>query len=1162
MAQRAGYSVATLSRAAAGENLPSLEVTLGYARACGADEGEWEQRWRAAAQEVAATPEPDHYGQAPYRGLARFEPADAEMFFGRDELAAQLAERVHAHRFVAVVGASGSGKSSLLRAGLIPLLQSEEAATRRPAAIRILTPGARPMSALTTVMRAGEERGDTVVMVDQFEELFTLCADPAERKACLDLLLAATNPEKRVRVVIAVRADFFGRCADHHAWAAALRDATLLVGPMSPTELRQAIVRPAAAAGLIVERELTAQIIHDVTEKPGALPLMSHALLETWRRRKGRTLTLTAYAAAGGVGGALAQTAEQFYTRLSAHEARSARLILLRLINPGEGAQDTCRPAPAEELEADDADDSAAGEVLERLVNARLVTLDEQGVNLAHETIIAAWPRLRTWIDEARERLRVHRRLTEAARAWESLDRDPGALYRGARLTTAEEAFAARDARKDLNRSERDFLTSSLTARDQEWRAAARTTRRLRRLTASLSALLVLAVTASLTAWSQYRASEHRRQEAVAARQIALSRQLAAQSAALLGDNPDLASLLAVQAYQTHPTAEATSSLYAAAALPLRHQLTEGTHPVSAVAFSPDGRAVAAGSSDGRVRVWDAATGVLRTTFPASPGGAAGLAYSRDGHLLAPDDTGGRLRLRNVAEAGKAWTAPDRAKGRLGPVAFSSDDRAAAAGSSDDRVRVWDAATGAVRATFPVSAGAVPSVAVSPDGRLVAAGDSDGTIRVRDLVRNTGCVVRLAGLGPLTSMAFSPDSRSLAAGALGGSVQLVDTATGALRARFTAHTGPVRAVAFSPDGRVVATGSDDRTARLWDAATGAGRAVLTGHADSVSSMAFSPDGSTLATGSRDRTVRLWDLAPETPDDMRAGFTTVSSMAFAADGHVLATGDVGGTVRIWDAAGERPRNDRPVGAGSVTSVVLRPGGDALAALTSSDGLAVRLWNANDHTLRTVVRHRPRSDTMLAAVLSPDGRVLATGGTGATVRLWDLATGRSRAVLTGHTDVVVALAFSGDGHTLVSAGADGTLRLWDVATGANRAILNDTATSVALSPDGRTLASGHDNGTVRLWDLATSTVRATLSGRQQPVSALVFAPNQRTLAVSDVDGTIQLWKLSLPRPARAIDMICRAVHRISPITNAPDTDNGSIRSIKQSRICRHLPLRIGQ
>ncbi|MEU7058188.1 helix-turn-helix domain-containing protein [Streptomyces sp. NPDC046197] len=1129
MAQRAGYSVATLSRAAAGEHLPSLEVTLAYARACGADEAEWEQRWCAVAREVAAEPQYGSGAPSPYRGLARFELADAEMYFGRDELVAQLAERVHAHRLVAVVGASGSGKSSLLRAGLIPVLQSETASDLRMAAIRILTPGPRPMSAIAAVMRASDERGDTVVVVDQFEELFTLCADPAERQACLDLLLTATDPEKKVRVVIAVRADFFGHCADHRAWAAALRDATLLVGSMSPTELRQAIVRPAAAAGLIVERDLTARIIEDVGEKPGALPLMSHALLETWRRRKGRTLTLTAYEATGGVAGALAQTAEQLYTRLSPHEARSARHILLRLITPGEGAQDTCRPMPFEELDADGADDSAAtGEVLERLVKARLVTLDEQTVNLAHEALIAAWPRLRAWIDKARARLRVHRRLTEAARAWEALGRDPGSLYRGARLAAAEEAFAAPDADKYLNCLERDFLTSSTIARDREHRAAVRTTRRLRLLAATLSVLLVVAVTTSLIAWNQYRTSEHRGKEAVAAQQTALSRQLAAQSASLLGDDPDLAMLLAVQAYRIRPTAEATSSLYIAAALPLRHQLTGPTDPVGAVAFSPDGRTVAAGSSDGRVRLWDAATGAARTAFPASAGGVTGLAYGPDGRLLAVGDTDGTLRLKSVADSGKAWSAPDHAKGR-GPVAFGFGGRAVAAGSSDGRVWLWDTVTRAVRVVLPASTQGVTSVALSPDGRLVAAGDTDGTVRVHDAVRSSTRVVGPTGLGPLTSMAFSPDGRVLALGDLGGQVQSLNTATGALGARFTGHTGPVRAVAFSPDGRVVATGSDDSTARLWDAATGKSRAVLTGHADSVSSVAFSTDGGTLATGSRDRTVRLWNIAQDTPDDRRAASTTVSSMAFTADGRTLATGDVGGTLRVWDAVGERPRRALNVGAGTVASVVLRPGGHALAALISSDGRTVQQWDASDRTLRTVVHHRPRSDTLLAAALSPDGRLLATGGTGASVRLWDVATGRSRTVLTGHRDVVVSLAFSRNGHTLVSAGADGTLRLWDVATGASRAVLTDLASSVAFSPDGRTLAVGHADGTVRLWDLATRTVRAVLSGREQAVATLSISPNQRTLATSNVDGTIQLWKLSLPRPTQAIDMICRALHR---------------------------------
>ncbi|WP_343239907.1 helix-turn-helix domain-containing protein [Streptomyces sp. SID12488] len=1125
MAQRAGYSVATLSRAAAGEQLPSLDVALAYARACEADEVEWERSWRKAAEDAAAGRETGDDAQAPYRGLARFEAADTDVYFGRDELVTQLVERVHTRRLVAVVGASGSGKSSLLRAGLIPALQREGSIDRRPTGIRILTPGAQPMSTHAAAITPARGRGDTVVILDQFEELFTLCSDRAERSAFLDGLVKAMEPMSGLRMVIAVRADFFGRCAEHHHLAAALRDATLLVGPMGPAELRDAIVKPATAEGLIVERELTAKIIEDVDERPGGLPLMSHALLETWRRRKGRALTLAAYQAVGGVEGAIARTAEDLYTQLSAPEARYARRILLRLIAPGEGTQDTRRPADREELDADSS--PVAGVLLERLVKARLVTIDGSTVDLAHEALIAAWPRLREWVDEARERMHLQHQLGEAARTWSALGRDPGVLYRGTRLAAAQETFAAPARAEDLNGLERDFLSSSTTAHDRERLAAARTSRRLRQFTATLSVLLVVALTASLVAWKQYRASEHQRDRAVAAQQTAVSRQLAAQSTALLDDDPDLAMLLAAHAYQIRPTAEAVSSLYSAAALPLRHRLTGPTDLVSAVAFSSDGRSVAAGSSDGHVRLWNAATGRIRTTFPAFTGEVTGLAYRPDGRLLTVGDAHGILRLRTVAVGQKAWTVQGHAR-NLGPVAVSPDGRSVAAGSSDGHVRLWNAATGTVRTVFSVSAHDVTSVAFSPDGHLLA-GDSGGTIRVRDLIHGTTRVIRQEGVGLLTSMAFSPDSRLLAVGDLSGLVQLSDVTKGDLRTRFTGHDGPVRAVAFSPDGRLVAAGSDDRTARLWDAVTGESQAVLTGHLDSVSSVAFSPDGSTLATGSRDRTVRLWDLTQQTPDNMRAESATLTSMAFTDDGRTLATGDGRGTVRVWDTVSERPRSARSVGAGAVTSLALRPGGWATAALITDDGRSVRMWDARTRTLRTVVRHRPRSDTLLTTALSPDGRVLVTGGTGARMHLWDVATGKGRSVLAGQTDVVASLAFSPDGHTLASAGADGKLQVWDIASGGRHAVLTDLACSLAFSPDGRTLLAGHADGTVRLWDLATRTVRATLSGRQQAVSAMGVSPDQRTLAASNTDGTIQLWKLSLPRPRQAIGMICDALHR---------------------------------
>ncbi|AOR37577.1 hypothetical protein BFF78_37655 [Streptomyces fodineus] len=1124
MALRAHYSVTTLSQAAAGEQLPSLGVTLAYVRACDGDAEEWERRWRETAEDPALRNREDGGTESPYPGLVRFEPGDHDRFFGRDQLVADVRELVLLRRFVAVVGPSGSGKSSLLRAGLIPALRAESSSL---ASIRILTPGGHPLLTHAEALRPKDADGDTVLVVDQFEEVFTLCRDPHERTAFIDALLAARHPDSRLRVVIAIRADFYGRCAEHRELAGALREANLLVGPMSPAELRQAIVRPAQMAGLIVERDLTARLVEEVHGAPGGLPLLSHALRETWRRRRGRALTLQAYEAAGGVRGAIAQSAEEVHARLAPGHAELARLILLRLIAPGDGSQDTRRPVEHSELDLGAASQDNIALVLDRLASARLLTLADGIVDLAHETLITGWPRLHRWIDDARARLRIHRQLTEAARAWNALDRDPGALYRGVRLAAAEEAFGDLDTAKELTCLERDFLAGSTAAREREQRAVVRATRRRRQFTAALSVLLVIAVTAGSIAWRQFRISEHRRQQAVAAQKAALSRQLAAQSAALLGYNPDLASLLAVQAYQVSPTAEATSSLYAAAALPLRHRLTGPARPVEAVTFSPDGQTVAAGSPDGTILRWDTGTGAARPPSRSPVRGVRTITYSKAGHLLAAGDADGTLRLSDLTR-GEAWTATDHDE--TGPMAFSPDDRTVAVGSSDGRVRLRDIATGAIRATWPVSAGRTTTIAYSPDGRLLSAGGADGVIRVRDLSKGTTRTVRLTGPAAPTSMAFSPNGTLLAVGDGLGEVQLSDMETGRTPARLTGHKGPVVAVKFSPDGRLLATGSDDSTARLYDVTTGESRAVFTGHTGGVTSVSFSPDGTMLATGSRDRTVRLWDALRGAADVTGKTDNTATSMVFTADGRALETGDAAGRVSTWDVHLHQTRSTRTLAsAGMASSVSVPQDSHVIAALTSDDGGSVQVWDATRHMLRTIVHNRSRSLAFVTAALNHDGRVLATGDTGATVRLWDADTGRTRAVLTGHTDVVAALAFSGDGHTLASADASGTIRLWDVATGKSRAVLTDNATSVAVSPDGRTLAVGHDDGTVRLWDVSTLTVRSTLRGRRLPVNAVAMSPDQRMLATGSEDGTIQLWKLTTPSPTGVIAGICRALHR---------------------------------
>ncbi|WP_240806343.1 helix-turn-helix domain-containing protein [Streptomyces tibetensis] len=577
MAERAGYSTTALSQAAAGDQLPTLAVVRAYADALDADPDEWEARWREADAESRA---PTADERAPYRGLARFEPADSDLFFGREALVRELLDLAHTHRFAAVFGPSGSGKSSLLRAGLIPLLR-EDRGTSRPAVVRVLTPGERPAQTHGPALVPQNGELDTWVIVDQFEELFTLCHDREERDRFLDLLLSAREPESRLRVVVAVRGDFYGHCAVQRELAEAVSRANLLVGPMSGDELREVITGPATVAGLNVERVLTARIIEEVGDQPGALPMLSHALLETWRRRRGRTLTLTGYEETGGVRGAIAATAEEVYGGLSTQQARTARRILLRLIAPNgsadeqgralpAGAPDTRRPASRAELAGPDAQD-----VVERLAAARLVTLDGGTVELAHEALITSWPRLAGWIEESRERLHVQWLLGEAARAWDGLDRDPGALYRGTRLARAEELFAGKGAgavrkatEEDLAPLERAFLSASLDARRAERDAGARTVRRMRALTVGLSVLLVCALAAGLLAWQRDRASAQESAKAAA-------RRLATISDSLRSSDPRTAALLGVAAWKLAPLTESRSALLAALAQPERDAFTD-----------------------------------------------------------------------------------------------------------------------------------------------------------------------------------------------------------------------------------------------------------------------------------------------------------------------------------------------------------------------------------------------------------------------------------------------------------------------------------------------------------------------------------------------------------------------------------------------------------
>jgi WD40 repeat protein len=1067
----------------------------------------------------------------PYKGLRAFEEADARDFFGREALVQQLvvrlAEEGESHRFLAVVGPSGSGKSSVVKAGLIPALRLGALPGSHRWFYARMTPGARPFEELGTTLLGvtfGEsgglipqlqanERGlfdvtrqilpedetDLVLVIDQFEELFTLVDNEAERNRFLTaLFLAVTQPGSRLRVIITLRADFYDRPLLYAGFGQLVRERTEVVLPLSPSELQQAIVRPAERADLELEPGLVTEIVADVVAQAGTLPLLQYALTELFERRKDHQLTLMAYHESGGVLGALARRAEESFTDMDTPHQDAVRQLFLRLVSLRDSGDDARRRVRwAELISLGQENKQIMQEVLDVFGKYRLLTFDrdpqtrEPTVEVAHEALIRQWDRLKSWLADSREALQVQRRLSAASADWIAAGRNPSFLATGARLVQFEALTAT--GTLGLTEDETVYLKASTALRR-------RAARRLRLFIAALAVLTLASIVLAAFARDRQRRAETAQSVAVAERdradveaRISRSRELAATSLTRL-DQIDLALLLSLEALDTADTFEARNSLLTA--LQSTPHLVAFLHghsdQVRTVAFSPDGKWLASGSRDGTIILWDVA------------------ARRRMGSSIQVEG------------------------GRVNSLAFSPDGRWLASGSNSGAVELWDAATGQRLDQSPEGhADAVWSVAFSPDGRLLASGSEDNAIRLWDVDTGQPVGQPLEGHTDFVySVAFSPDGRVLASAGADNAIRLWDVATGQpVGQPLEGHTDWIWSVAFSPDGQLIASGSADNTLRLWDARTGEPLGdPLVGHSNWVRSVAFSPDGQTLVSASVDGTVRAWDVATAQPTGIvLAGQTgEVWSVAFNSDGHTLATAGTSNKVVLWDLRVAYPLREQLQGhQEAVLSVAFSPDGQLLASGSgkpSAGGVdnTVRLWDRRTGTeLAVLAGHE---DSVSGVAFSSDGRLLASASFDGTLIVWDVESRQPAvAALRGHTSPVLCVAFSPDGKLIASGSDDGVIIFWDVSTGnmIGEPLLaqSDSVMSLAFSPDGRTLASGHRDATVRLWDATTrQPLGDPLGGHTDAVTSVSFSPNGKLLASGSRDATIILWDVSTRQPIR--------------------------------------------
>jgi WD40 repeat protein/DNA-binding SARP family transcriptional activator len=1098
--------------------------------------------------------EPRQVGPCPYRGLAAFREEDAPFFFGRETFTQRLVEAVQGQPLVAViVGSSGCGKSSAVFAGLLPRLRDADGWL-----IAAIRPGAEPFRALAGALLPilSPELDDTdrllqahkmsealsagdlpladvvalalekqpsaqrlLLVVDQFEELYTLCPDSEVRRRLVDSLLQAVASAGKGRVprtvlLLTIRADFMGQALAHRPFADALQEATVMLGPMNRDELHAAITEPAEVQGAAFESGLVERILDDVGEEPGNLPLLEFALTLLWERHRQGWLTHQGYEATGRVEGALARYADQVYTRLDEAEQESTRQVFVQLVHPGEGTEDTRRLATRAEVGEEN------WGLVQHLADRRLVVTgrDAAGVEtveVVHEALIGSWGELQAWMEEDRAFRTWQERLRTAVRQWERTGQDEGALLRGAPLAEAEGWLAERG--EELGEGERSFIRAGVALRER--RAAEREAQRQRELEAAQA----LAAEQERRADAERRRAEEQAESAGRLRRRALLLAGAMVAAIILAG---LAFVAFRQADQNASAAEvastrAVSERYAAETAQAEEAdqrataEAEGWARATQQAVAEEQRAVAEAEAEARatqqaVAVAEAEARATQQAVAEEQRAVAEeqthLATSRElanaaiasldedperSALLALEalDAADTLEARNalrraLPEMRVLHTLPVPAGGGTG-VAFSPDGTLLAA-AVPKGVTVWDATSGEELFLLERPLWGHPRVTFSPDGpRLFASGETDlyawemattdtGAVTATNPITVSGYLTKTSGeftIG-VNFMSFSPDGQRMAVAHWKGAPTVFDTATLTETLRLEGHAVNCRDVAFSPDGRLLATAGDDLTVRVWDAETGQELLNLSVPNPRVYSVDWSPDGSRLVAADEFGVMIVWDpLTGEKLLTKSSGVAGFFGVSFADNGRSLVTPMTDGTVRVWDAET----------------------GDLLKTYAGHMG------------------------SVQDVAISPDGTLLATAGTDSTVRLWTTGpVGELNAFSLGPGAGLAAVDYSPDGKQVATNSAAGPA-VWDPLTGEPVLALpqadeSEGSYALAYSPDGTRLAAGTHSGPIHIWDLASAEHVQTLMGHRFMVADLVFSPDGQRLASVGWDGLAAVWDLA--------------------------------------------------